>query len=292
MPGPRLRRLSLAGLLAIAASSALVAIATRYSPGAESDLISVTSPSQRLGLKALLGRPHQPQPLAVPPPVLPQPLPPQQAWPALPAQVKPSFTDLNSDYWAWPLLADLAQRNLVTGFPDGAFRPDDPMTRAEFAVQLARLFDLSFDRSQAPKKIIYSDIPSNHWAYSSIRQSVKMGFLDGYADDAFLPDQPVSRIGVIVALANGLMLKSSSSPAVVLKAYSDQTQVPPWAIRPLIAATEAGLVVNHPDISQLDPNQPASRAEVMAMLHQALVYTGTLKDVPFPYAIEPALARP
>ena len=282
--GARRGRLWLVGLLAIATGTLLIWTSKRPLE-AEPTLVPAAAPSRSKGIKALFSRSdRQRQPLTVPPPVLPQPLPPQQAWPDLPLmQAQPSFTDLDSSHWAWPILADLAQRKLIAGFPDGTFRPADPVTRAEFAAQLARLFNLPPDLSRPPGDTTYSDISASHWAYGSIQQSVRMGFLSGYPDDSFLPDQTLSRIHVIVALANGLMLRSSSSAALVLAPYSDYDQVPPWAIRSLVAAMEAGLVVNHPDVQQLAPNRPASRSEVAAMLHRALVYAGYLQNVPSPY---------
>lgn len=241
--------------------------------------------SQGRGFQALFGRSRR-QPLTVPLLVLPQPLPPQQAWPDLPlVQGHPGFTDLSSGHWAWPILADLSQRNLIAGFPDDTFRPADPMTRAEFATQLAQLFNLPLGRSRLGAETLYTDMPPGHWAYGSVQHAVQMGFLSGYPDETFLPDQTISRLHVMVALANGLTLKSSSSATTVLKPYRDRGQVPPWAARSLVAATEAGLVVNHPDLSQLAPHRPASRAEVAAMLHRALIYTGTLQDVPFRYVV-------
>ncbi len=278
-------------LLAMATGIALAAWTGKRPAGGGVFLSPVLSQPQGSTLQDLLSR-RDSQPLTVPPLVMPQPLPPQQAWPDLPVvQAQPNFTDLDSGHWAWPLLADLAQRDLVAGFPDSSFRPADPMTRAEFAAQVARLFDFPNDRSQAPKKNLYGDLTSTHWAYGSVQKSVQMGFLSGYADGAFLPDQTVSRIQVIAALANGLMLKSSSGAATVLAPYSDRAQVPPWATRQLVAATEAGLVVNYPDLETLAPNQPASRAEVAAMLHRALVYTGSLQDVPFAYVVGQSAAQ-
>jgi hypothetical protein len=244
-----------------------------------------TSRSRGRGLARLWQPAAEPRPpLAVPPPTLPQPLPPGEAWPELPPVKGQGFTDVDFNYWAWPILADLAQRGLVSGFPDGSFRPTEPMTRAEFAAQLARLFDFPSNRDL----LLAADLPdlgADHWAYPSVTQSVQMGFLTGDPEGGFLPDQTVTRIQVIVALANGLMLRSSSGPARVLAVYSDQDQVPPWAIRQLVAATEAGLVVNYPDRGQLAPNQTATRAEVAAMLHRALVYTGQLQEVPFAYVV-------
>lgn len=285
----RWHQLMLTCLLAMATGIALAAWTGKRPADGGVFLTPGLSQPQGRNLWNLRSR-HPSQPLTVPPWVLPQPLPPTQAWPDLPVvQAQPSFTDLDGGHWAWPLLADLAQRDLVAGFPDSSFRPADSMTRAEFAAQVARLFDFpqatSRAPSQAPEKDSYSDLTSTHWAYGSVQKSVQMGFLSGYPDGTFLPDQTVSRIQVIVALANGLMLKSSSGAAAVLAPYGDRAQVPPWATRQLVAATEASLVVNYPNLETLAPNQPASRAEVATMLHRALVYTGTLQEVPFAYVV-------
>ncbi|TVQ10926.1 MAG: S-layer homology domain-containing protein [Leptolyngbya sp. DLM2.Bin27] len=284
-PRRRWRQLLPLWLGAIAVGAALAAATGRRLPDDQTRLTPIAAPGRAGRLPALFSRRDSSRApsLTVPPLVQPQPLPPQQAWPDLPqVQTKPGFTDLDAGHWAWPLLSDLAQRELLAGFPDGSFRPADPMTRAEFAAQVARLFDFPPDQTQ-PQEAVYPDVTPAHWAYNSIHRSVQMGFLNGYPDGAFLPDNSISRIHVVVALANGLTLKSSRAAAVVLAPYTDQTQVPPWATRQLVAATETGLVVNYPDLDTLAPNRPASRAEVAAMLHRALVYIGTLPDVSFPY---------
>lgn len=286
-PSRRWRALIPLGLLAMAAGGALMAWSGRESGGAEVFLIPALPPPQSRGLQALLNSRDRPSPpLTVPPVVLPQPLPPHLAWPDLPLRrTQPSFTDLQSDHWAWPLLADLAQRELVAGFPDGSFRPADPVSRAEFATQVARLFDFSLAPSSEPGVALYEDVTTSHWAHDSVQKSVQMGFLSGYPGSKFLPDQTVSRIQVIVALANGLRLTSSSGEASMLAPYGDRAQVPSWATQQLVAAIEAGLVINYPEPEALTPNQTASRAEVAAMLHRALVYMGKLQDVPFPHVV-------
>lgn len=278
------------GLLAIALGGGLVAWRGQRIP-AVTTLQPVAPSTAKPWGSSLLHRfyrqPRPSTPLAVPPPVLPHPLPPPQAWPELPlVKVQPSFTDLDPGYWAWPLLADLARRDLVAGFPDGSFRPGEPMTRAEFAAQLTRLFDLPQELTSPPGSTPYPDMATDHWAYDSVQKSVQMGFLTGYPEGTVLPEQTVTRIQVIVALANGLRLKSSRGAAPLPELYGDQNQVPDWANRQLVAATAAGLVVNYPDLGQLAPNRPATRAEVAAMLHRALVYTGRLQEVPFAYVVK------
>lgn len=282
---PRWRSLVPAGLLAIATGLSLTLWTSKQPVDAGARLIPATNPAQPRGLNALLRRNRiKPPALTVPPPVIPQPLPPPQAWPERPVvQAQPKFKDLNTSHWAWPLLADLARRNLVLGFPDGTFRPSAAMTRAEFAAQLAQLFDFPADRSLGPAPVDYPDLDPDHWAYSSVHKAVAMGFLSGHPEGTFLPDQTVSRIQVIVALADGLTLKSSRAATEALAPYVDQDQVPIWALRQLVAAIDAGLVVNYPDVNALAPDRPASRAEVAAMLHQSLVYTGSLQPVESPY---------
>ncbi|MBE9138138.1 S-layer homology domain-containing protein [Nodosilinea sp. LEGE 07088] len=273
MPQPWRRRL-LALLGAIAAGTALVAWTSKRPLNREPPLTPA----------ALFHHQASRQPLTVPPQVLPQPLPPHQAWPELPViKAQPRFTDLSADHWAWPLLIDLAQRNLLAGFPDGSFRPAEPMTRAEFATQVVQLFSLPPDLSQPAPEAHYPDVDSTHWAHVSVQKAVQMKFLSGSPEGKFLPDQAISRIQVITALANGLGLKSSSSPSTVLAFYDDDDEVPPWATQSLLAATEAGLVVSYPMPTLLSPNQPASRAEVAAMLHRTLTYIGRLEEIPFPY---------
>ncbi|NMF82903.1 S-layer homology domain-containing protein [Nodosilinea sp. P-1105] len=238
-------------------------------------------------LATALPPPQDQTALTVPPPVIPQPLLPHEAWPENPIQdsqqAMQGFNDLPSDHWAAPVVQDLTGRQMLSGFPDGSFRPAVPMTRAEFAAQLARLFDFP----QSHTAPAYADVGTTYWAQASIQKSVQMGFLTGYPNDTFAPEQTITRIQVILALANGLGLRSSSGAAAVLQPYDDHDQVPDWAQRSLVAAIEAGLVVNHPDLNQLEPNRQANRAEVTAMVHRALVYTGQLQAVPLPYVVVP-----
>lgn len=247
------------------------------SPDAPIDQVTVPGlPNPWRMLSALNAQPAPP--LDIPPLLLPQPLPPQEVWPDAPSQQpRPYFSDSADAAWVVPVLEDLAQRRFIKGFPDGTFRPNDPMTRAEFATQLSRLFVLS---PPVAPSTAYSDVDPSHWAIRHIQAAIDMGFLTGYPDQTFRPEANVTRLQVVLALANGLNLKSSSSPDRVLQDYLDADQVPLWAKTALMTALEANLVVNYPNPQRLEPNREASRAEVMAMLRQTLVYTGQLSPLP------------
>jgi hypothetical protein len=156
------------------------------------------------------------------------------------------------------------------------------MTRAEFASQLARTFKLSFKEEARA----FADVTSIDWAHQDIQKSIRMGFLTGYPEGKFFPNETIDRIQVITALTEGLNLKSSSGSLSVLRYYRDYDQVPDWATKSLVAATEAGLIVNHPDVTLLTPNRPATRAEVAATLYRSLVYIGHFEDINSPHWVQ------
>jgi len=119
----------------------------------------------------------------------------------------------------------------------------------------------------------------------AIDQSIRTGFLKGYPGKTFKPEQKISRSQVLVALVSGFKLKAPSSPNQVLSIYKDTKDIPDYATDKVAAATANGLVVNYPNTKILAPNKEATRSEVGAMVHQALVQMGKLeqesgRDVP------------
>lgn len=193
------------------------------------------------------------------------------------------FTDVPQDLWARPYIEALAARGIVSGFPDGTFKPGGAITRAEFAALLQKAFE------QQPKLTApnYKDVSANFWALPAIQESVKTGFLRGYPRNIFQPNQPISRVQTIVALASGLGLKPTPAPQEVLKTYQDANLIPNYATAPVSAATKAGIVVNYPNTNVLNPNRNASRSEVAALVYQAMVQAGKVEAIPSVYLVKP-----
>ena len=185
------------------------------------------------------------------------------------------FSDVPANSWASPSITRLNKRNIMIGFPDRGFRPNKFATRAEFAVLLKKVFG-SKNRQSA---IDFQDLPTDYWASDAIKEVSKAGLLQGYPAKDFRPDQPVTRAEVLVALATALNLKTPSTPAKTLQVYQDGDQVLDYAIAKVAAAQEAGLVVGYPQEKLLVPNKPATRAEMAAMLYQALAKSGKEQKV-------------
>lgn len=188
-----------------------------------------------------------------------------------------AFNDVPNNFWGRRFIDVLSSRGILKGFPDYSFRPNQPVNRAEFAAILQKAFD------QEPSKtaIAFQDVPAKFWATPAIDQAISAGFLKGYPKKTFKPQQNISRVQVLVALVSGLNLKASTSPNQILSVYKDAKDIPTYASSKIAAATANGLVVNYPNPQILAPNKVASRAEVAAMIHQALVKRGKLEGIPF-----------
>jgi hypothetical protein len=194
------------------------------------------------------------------------------------------FTDVPDDYWASPYITALVQRDIMSGFPeDNTFKPNSSITRAEFAALLRSAFE-----QQATLEIPnFKDVSSDFWAWSAIQETSKTNFLRGYPNNTFQPKQPIPKVQVLVALASGLGLEANQSPQQVLQTYQDSNQIPEYAREKVSAATEAGIVVNYPNTESLNPTQDATRAEVAAMVYQALVEAGKADAVTSEYVVNP-----
>ncbi|MBE9039639.1 S-layer homology domain-containing protein [Oscillatoriales cyanobacterium LEGE 11467] len=204
--------------------------------------------------------------------------------PNLPEPEEPvEFADVPAGYWAFPFISGLSSRKAISGF-DGnprTFEPDSPVNRAQLAVQIEKIFDL---RDKQPR-IDFEDVTQNFWAAAAIGESSEANFLNGYPDGEFRPTQTVPRLELLIALATGLGLQLPEDPEVVLQQYQDGGDVPDWAKPKIAAATQAGLVAGYPDRNQLELDRPATRAEVVAMMYQALVLRGKADPIESEYLV-------
>lgn len=191
------------------------------------------------------------------------------------------FSDIPTDYWAQNYIRALAIKNIISGFPDGTFRPNEPVTRAQFATIVAKAF-ASEQRSPA---ITFKDVQRGFWGYDAIQTAAKSGFIAGYPGDIFKPNQQIPRVQVLVSLASGLKLADGT--ASVLSLYQDASQIPAYATVKVAAATNQNIVVNYPTTGLLNPNRDATRAEVAAFVYQALVNAGKAEPISSPYAVVP-----
>lgn len=192
------------------------------------------------------------------------------------------ISDVPPSHWAYPFIKPMFEQGYLPDLPESGFQPDQTLTRAELAALLTQAF------GSAPREgsvRTFNDVPSDYWAASAIDNAVAQGFMNGYPEGDFRPEQAVPRYEVIVSLATGLDLKPPSNPDSTLQAFVDLDGLPDWARPKVAAAAENSLVVDYPNPDQLQPAKAATRAEIVAMIHQALVQRGKLPAVESKYVV-------
>jgi parallel beta-helix repeat protein len=219
-----------------------------------------------------------PAPAPTPAPV-PAPAPTPAPAPA-PTPTPTGLTDIRG-HWAEAFIGGLVSRSLITGFPDGTFKPEAPLTRAQYAAIVAKAFTLPFKQA----KTNFSDVPAGFWATEAIAKANQMGFISGFPDGTFRPGQNLTRVQALVSLATGLGFTGGT--AGVLAIYSDRAQIPDYAIDRVAAATQRRIVVNHPNVAQLRPSQDITRAEVTTLVYQALVANNQAPALSSAYIVNP-----
>ncbi len=195
-----------------------------------------------------------------------------------------AFQDV-AGHWAQPYIEAMAKAEIISGFPGGVFKPDDPVTRVQFAAIINKAFNPA---PQQPRRD-FSDINTSFWGYQAIQVAVQGGFMQGYPEGVFRPAEAIPRTQVLVALAAGLGYADGDPNA--LGRYQDSSQIPSWAMGRVAAATERRVVVNYPNPGILNPLRPATRAEVAAMVYQAMVNAGKAPAIESPYVVASSSAR-
>jgi hypothetical protein len=182
---------------------------------------------------------------------------------AILANVQP-FTDVEKTHWAHDKILTLRQQQIVAGYENNEFRPNRSITRAEFVAMT--IHALGLEPETAPLSFKDKDqIPG--WANQAIQTAVKAGLIHGYEDGTVRPNQEISRAEMAAILASGLKL---SAPNDYPLNYKDIQAIPGWAVDPIKAATANGLF-NGRDDGSFAPNDNAIRAEVAAVLYQAIM---------------------
>ena len=178
-----------------------------------------------------------------------------------------SLTDI-AGHWAEPFITAMVEKKLIAGFPDGTYKPEEKLTRAQYAAILAKAFNETLSDTTTD----FTDVASDFWGKEAIVKANRMGFIAGFPDLTFRPNDNLTRVQALVSLASGLKL--SDGDAATLGYYTDRAQIPSYATDAVAIATEKGMVVNYPNVKELNPMREITRAEVAAIIYQGLVVKG------------------
>jgi len=177
----------------------------------------------------------------------------------------PTFSDIGG-HWAEDYIDSLVERGAVSGFPDNSFRPETPVTRAQFVKLLLLSLGIQPDgQGTAP----FSDLTAGHWACSFIATAYQRGLVLGYPDGTFQPEKFLSRAEAITFIARALNWKDEQ-----LKSLPGDVDFNYWAA-PFVSAffTHQALFLPDPPFISQDlffPYKEITRAETCFVLERAL----------------------
>ena len=183
------------------------------------------------------------------------------------------FPDVPNGFWAACDIDKLAINDVVVGYPDGYFKPNRNISRAEFATMLVKGFNL--DKCDMPRENLFKDVPMSNWANASIAKAVDEDLLKGYPDGNFKPNHPVTRVEALTTIAKGMTCDIDQCKAdEILSKYADGNTIPNWARIPVAKSLENGALKDMPNPNMIMPNKEASRAEVASMMQTVRVALG------------------
>ena len=135
-----------------------------------------------------------------------------------------SYSDVAYGKWYNNPISTMSALGIITGYPDGTFKPNKPITRAEFAAIAAR-----FDETQSGKSATFSDV-IGHWAAKEIGIAYYNDWIKGYPDGTFKPDQNITRAEAMT-LINRVLERKPESPADLLtnmNKWTDNMDTSKW----------------------------------------------------------------
>ncbi len=173
------------------------------------------------------------------------------------AGVKAQMSDI-SGHWAEAAIRELISKNLINGYLDGTFKPNNNITRAEFIKILDGAFSLDSDAESK-----FEDI-KGHWAKEYIDDAAGLGIINGYSETVFAPDNNITREEMAKIMSGVLKLEEKAELS-----FADKEKIAEWATEFVQEAVKAEIIKGYED-NTFRPQNNATRAEAATMILRAM----------------------
>ena len=172
------------------------------------------------------------------------------------------FPDVASSYWVSKPISLLTMTNIVGGYPDGSFKPEGKVNRAEICTLLMKAKGFKPENSEETRESKFNDVSAKHWAAPYIEQAAEHGIVKGYPDGTFRPKANITR-------AEGLVMISRFA-GISEEAYAGQfkdVNSSFWAANIISGAYKAG-ILDYLNDRPFQVRRKLTRAETVEMLYQ------------------------
>ena len=187
---------------------------------------------------------------------------------SMPINAAASASDI-SNHWAKDTIQSWMDKNLITGYPDGSFKLDNNISRAEFITLINKAFEYTTIAA-----IAYSDVKEGAWYADSVEKAEAAGYIEGYPDGTMKPDKSISR-----EEAASIIMKIDKLKADIIAtgAYTDAAQMS-WSKGAIGAVAKAAIIKGYPDGS-FGLQKMIKRGEATVFLDQAEKYVASMFNV-------------
>lgn len=181
----------------------------------------------------------------------------------------PAFEDVSGLHWAKSAVELLSSRGVIKGMSDTRFMPELTITRADFALLLVRVLELSGTGTAG-----FDDVLPGDYYYADLMTAKQLGLINGQADGLFHPQESISRQDMFVMTHRALKAagawQTDNASAAALSLFTDRSLVADYAADDLAALAAAGLVKGDAR-QQLNPAALSTRAEAAMLIYRILM---------------------
>lgn len=159
-----------------------------------------------------------------------------------------NFIDVKNSYWAADAIYEMYSSGVISGYPDKTFRPENPVTREEFAKILVAAFSLD---TTVPVQPTFWDVPGSRWSFPHVEAAKQ--YLTGYyppnGRPLFRPEENAEREDIAVALVKALGYDKTqlSDPNILDNTFTDVSSISPNLRYFVAVAVEKGLIKGYED---------------------------------------------
>ena len=115
-----------------------------------------------------------------------------------------SYPDLPVNHWAYKQVQALTDEDVLVGYPDGNFKPDESATRAEFTTMVIKA--LHQDKANLKDTFVFKDVPYKYWAFNTIQRAINLDLIKNTPDNSFRPEDTITKAEAMTIMVSALNL--------------------------------------------------------------------------------------
>ncbi|MBQ3110318.1 MAG: S-layer homology domain-containing protein [Clostridia bacterium] len=186
------------------------------------------------------------------------------------------FTDIKDAPWAEKAIYALVNSGIINGYPDKTFKPNNPVTRAEFSKMITLASGRYSEKDKATYVSSFWDVAATEWHYTYVSAAYKFGFITGRSTTIFDPNSNITRGDLCLIVYRYIKsinpeFKAKTNADGTAITFGDAAAVPSWDVEAVNALYSTGVAPLRDAVNnKFEPTLPATRAECAVIIHNAM----------------------